>query len=97
MRWLHAARLESEVDIEDTAILPWVKMKRPDPQGESWLPGLAALPRAATSSFRAMLFWDPKKLMDPFVIASALQPLLMHSSCHKIACLSSRIFSLPGL
>lgn len=67
-------------------------MKRPDPQGESRLPRLAALPRAAACSFRAMLFWDPKKLMDSFVTASALQPSLMHSGCHKIACLSSRIF-----
>lgn len=98
MRWLHAARLEGGVDTEDNAILPWVKMKRPDSQGESQLPRVTASPKAAASSFRATLFWDHKKLMDPFVTASALQPSLMHNSCHKIAYLRSRIFfSLPGL
>jgi len=97
VRGLHAAWLEGEVDTEDTAILLQVKMKQPDPQGESQLLRLAASPRSAASSSRARLFWDPKKLMDPFVTASALQPSLMHSSCHKIACLSSRISSLAGL
>lgn len=98
MRWLHAARLEGGVDTEGNAILLSVKMKRHDSQGESQLPRVTASPKAAASSFRAMLFWDCKKVTHPFVTASALQPSLMHSSCHKIVCLRSRIFfSLPGL
>lgn len=44
VRWLRAAKLEGEVDTEDTAILLWMKMKWPDLQGEPWLSRLAASP-----------------------------------------------------
>lgn len=49
------------MDTQDTVILPWVKIKWPDMQGESWLLGLTALQRAATSFFQGHVILGPQE------------------------------------